>query len=212
VAHAALSHVSLSIEAGERLGVIGRNGAGKSTLLRVLARVIVPQTGRIVIDPAQRVVPLLALGVGFQPDLSGAENCLLAGTLLGLTPARIEARLDHIVRFAEIDGFIHEPVKHYSSGMYARLAFALAFDVEPGVLLIDEVFGVGDQFVMEKSLARVQSLVAGGVTAVFVSHNLDFLQAQCDRLVWLDRGRLVMDGEPATVGSAYRERRGVFED
>ncbi len=211
VAHAALSHVSLLIMAGERLGVIGRNGAGKSTLLRVLARVIVPQHGRVVVDLNRRVVPLLALGVGFQPDLSGAENCLLAGTLLGLTAARIQARLDHIVRFAEIDGFIDEPVKHYSSGMYARLAFALAFDVEPGVLLIDEVFGVGDEFFMEKCLARIRSLVAGGVTSVFVSHDLDFLQAQCDRLIWLDQGRLVMDGEPAAVAGAYRDRRGVFE-
>lgn len=212
VAHSALSTVSLSVNPGEQLGIIGRNGAGKSTLLRVLARVIVPQHGRVVVDPARRVVPLLELGVGFQPDLSGAENCFLAGTLLGLTPARIEARLDQIARFAEIDGFIHEPVKHYSSGMYARLAFALAFDVEPDVLLVDEVFGVGDEFFMEKCLARVHSLVAGGVTSVFVSHNLDFLQAQCTRMVWLDRGRLVMDGEPALVAAAYRKRRGVFED
>jgi ABC-type polysaccharide/polyol phosphate transport system ATPase subunit len=208
--HAALSRVSLSIGPGERLGVIGRNGAGKSTLLRVLARVIVPQHGRVLVDATQRVVPLLELGVGFHPDLSGAENCLLAGTLLGLTPARIEARFDHIVGFAEIDGFIDEPVKHYSSGMYARLAFALAFDVEPDVLLVDEVFGVGDEFFMDKCLARVRSLVAGGVTSVFVSHNLEFLQAHCDRLVWFDHGRLVMDGEPALVASAYRERRGIF--
>jgi ABC-type polysaccharide/polyol phosphate transport system ATPase subunit len=210
-AHAALSGVSLSVDAGERIGVIGRNGAGKSTLLRVLARVIVPQHGRVLVDPARRVVPLLELGVGFQPDLSGAENCRLAGTLLGLTSARIDARLDHIVRFAEIDGFIHEPVKHYSSGMYARLAFALAFDVEPDVLLVDEVFGVGDEFFMEKCLARIHALVAGGATSVFVSHNLDFLQAQCNRVVWVDHGRLVMDGEPARVAAAYRERRGVFE-
>ena len=211
-AYAALSDVSLSVAPGERLGVIGRNGAGKSTLLRVLARVIVPQHGRVTVDPTRRIVPLLELGIGFQPDLSGAENCLLAGTLLGLTPARIEARLDHIVRFAEIDGFIHEPVKHYSSGMYARIAFALAFDVEPDVLLVDEVFGVGDEFFMEKCLARVHALVAGGVTTVFVSHNLDFLQARCNRLIWLDHGRFVMDGEPAIVAGAYRERRGVFED
>ena len=212
VVHAALVDLSLSIESGERVGVVGRNGVGKSTLLRVLARVIVPQRGRVMVDPTRRVVPLLELGVGFQPDLSGAENCLLAGTLLGLTPAGIEARLDHIVRFAEIDGFIHEPVKHYSSGMYARLAFALAFDVEPDVLLVDEVFGVGDEFFMEKCLARVHSLVAGGVTSVFVSHNLEFLQAQCDRLLWVDQGRLVMDGRPSLVASVYRERRGVFEN
>ena len=210
-AHAALAGVSLSVAPGERIGIIGRNGAGKSTLLRVLARVIVPQQGRVTVDSTRRVVPLLELGVGFQPDLSGAENCRLAGTLLGVTAARIEARLDHIVRFAEIDSFIHEPVKHYSSGMYARLAFALAFDVEPDVLLIDEVFGVGDEFFMEKCLARVTALVSSGVTSVFVSHNLDFLQAHCDRMVWLDHGRLVMDGHPAAVSGAYREHRGVFE-
>lgn len=208
--HAGLSDVSLTVVSGERLGVIGRNGAGKSTLLRVLARVIVPQQGRVTVDPTLRIVPLLELGVGFQPDLSGAENCVLAGTLLGVPVAQIEARLDHIVGFAEVDGFIHEPVKNYSSGMYARLAFALAFDVEPDVLLVDEVFGVGDEFFMEKCLARVDSLVAGGVTSVFVSHNLDFLQAQCNRLVWLDHGRVVMDGEPAVVAGAYRARRGVF--
>jgi ABC-type polysaccharide/polyol phosphate transport system ATPase subunit len=207
----ALAGVSLSIADGERVGVIGRNGAGKSTLLRVLARIIIPQRGRVVVDPSRRVVPLLELGVGFQPDLSGAENCVLAGRLLGLKPACIEARLDRIVRFAEIDGFIHEPVKHYSSGMYARLAFALAFDVEPDVLLVDEVFGVGDEFFMEKCRARVRSLGAAGVTSVFVSHNLDFLQAHCDRLLWCDRGRLVMDGSPSAVAAAYRERRGVFE-
>ena len=107
---------------------------------------------------------------------------------------------------------IHEPVKHYSSGMYARLAFALAFDVEPDVLLVDEVFGVGDEFFTEKCLARIHALVSGGVTSVFISHNLDFLQAECSRLVWLERGRLVMDGPPAIVAGAYRERRGVFED
>jgi ABC-type polysaccharide/polyol phosphate transport system ATPase subunit len=209
--HAALTGVSLAVRAGERLGIVGRNGAGKSTLLRVLARVIVPQRGRVVVDPARRVVPLLELGVGFQPDLSGAENCLLAGTLLGLSPGTIGRRLDGIVRFAEIDGFIHEPVKHYSSGMYARLAFALAFDVEPDVLLVDEVFGVGDEFFMEKCLARVGALVAGGATSIFVSHSLEFLQAHCSRLIWLDRGRVVMDGDPGPVGAAYRARRGVCE-
>jgi homopolymeric O-antigen transport system ATP-binding protein len=208
--HVALSHVSLSVAAAERLGVIGRNGAGKSTLLRVLARIIVPQRGRVVVDPRRRVVPLLELGVGFQPDLSGAENCLLAGTLLGVAPARLAARLGDIGRFAEIDGFLHEPVKHYSSGMYARLAFALAFDVEPDVLIVDEVFGVGDEFFMEKCQARIRGLIAAGVTSVFVSHDLDFLQRQCSRLIWLDQGQVVMDGEPDAVSCAYRERRGVF--
>jgi homopolymeric O-antigen transport system ATP-binding protein len=210
--HDALRDVSLTVQTGERLGIIGRNGAGKSTLLRVLARVIVPQRGHVSVHPTQRIVPILELGVGFQPDLSGAENCMLAGTLLGLTPARIRERLDGIVQFAGIDGFIHEPVKHYSSGMYARLAFALAFDVQPDTLLIDEVFGVGDQFFTEKCLARIGDLVECGVTSVFVSHNLDFLQSVTSRLVWLDEGRLVMDGEPATVAAVYRERCGIFEN
>lgn len=211
-AHAALSSVSLVIHPGERVGIIGRNGAGKSTLLRVLARVIVPQRGRVIVDPTRRVVPLLELGVGFQPDLSGAENCMLAGTLLGSTPVRVQERLDRIAEFAEIDGFLHEPVKHYSSGMYARLAFALAFDVEPDVLLIDEILGVGDEFFSAKCLARVRALVARGITSVFVSHNLEFLQDHCNRMIWLDRGRVVLDGEPALVAVAYRERRGIFED
>jgi ABC-type polysaccharide/polyol phosphate transport system ATPase subunit len=209
--HDALSDVSLTVATGERLGIIGRNGAGKSTLLRVLARVIVPQRGQISVNPTQRIVPILELGVGFQRDLSGAENCMLAGTLLGLTPARIRERLDDIVQFAGIDGFIHEPVKYYSSGMYARLAFALAFDVQPDTLLIDEVFGVGDQFFTERCLARIRNLVERGVTSVFVSHNLDFLQSVTSRFVWLDEGRLVMDGEPATVAAVYRERCGIFE-
>lgn len=210
--HDALSGVSVTVHPGDRLGIIGRNGAGKSTLLRVLAGVIVPQRGRVVVDPQRRIVPLLGLGVGFQPDLTGEENCLLAGTLLGRTPADIGARLDQIVRFAEIDGFINEPVKHYSSGMYARLAFALAFDVEPDVLLLDEILGVGDEFFREKCLSRVDALVAAGATLVVVSHDLDFLKAQCTRMLWLDRGRLVMDGCPVRVAAEYRERRGVFGD
>ena len=209
--HVALCRVSLAVAAGERLGVIGRNGAGKSTLLRVLARVIVPQQGRVLVDSKRRVVPLLELGVGFQPDLSGAENCLLAGALLGLPPSRVVARLDAIGRFAEIDGFIREPVKHYSSGMYGRLAFALAFDVEPDVMIVDEVFGVGDEFFMEKCQARIRALIASGMTSVFVSHDLEFLQQQCSRLIWLDQGRIVLDGEPGLVARAYRERRGVVE-
>lgn len=206
--HRALSGIDLRIRRGEHLGVIGRNGAGKSTLLRVLARVIVPQQGRVYVDPGCHVVPLLELGIGFQPDLSGIENVHLAGALMGYAHGEIESRIEGIVRFAELDGFIHEPVKHYSSGMYARLAFALATDVEPEVLLVDEVFGVGDEFFMEKCVARMGRLMASGVTTVFVSHDLDFLTGQCDRLVWLDEGRVAMDGPPAEVTAAYRACRG----
>jgi homopolymeric O-antigen transport system ATP-binding protein len=207
-AHHALRGVSLRVPRGQHLGVIGRNGAGKSTLLRVLARVIDPQSGRVYVDDACHVVPLLELGIGFQPDLSGIENTYLAGALMGYSYGEIQARLEAILDFAELGDFIHEPVKNYSSGMYARLAFALATDVEPEVLLVDEVFGVGDEFFMAKCAARMRRLMAGGTTTVFVTHDLDFLLGHCDRLIWLDGGRIVLDGPPAGVAAAYRRGAG----
>lgn len=206
---AALSDVSLVIREGEHIGVIGRNGAGKSTLLRVLAGVIAPQRGLVSVDRSKHIVPLLELGIGFQPDLSGRENCFLAGLLLGYTRAEIEARIDGIRNFAELGDFFDEPVKEYSSGMFARLAFALATDVEPEVLLVDEVFGVGDEFFMRRCVARMQRLMRQGKTTVFVSHNVDFLVAQCSRLIWLDQGRVAGDGEPKEVADAYRRAQGV---
>jgi ABC-type polysaccharide/polyol phosphate transport system ATPase subunit len=207
--HRALQDVDLRVARGEHVGVIGRNGAGKSTLLRVLARVITPQTGRVTVDSSCHVVPLLELGIGFQPDLSGVENAHIAGALMGYSYRDIDSKMAAIVEFAELDGFIHEPVKHYSSGMYARLAFALATDVEPEVLLVDEVFGVGDEFFMEKCVERMRRLMSAGTTTVFVSHNLDFLVGQCDRLVWLDEGRVVTDGPAEAVAKAYRAARGT---
>jgi ABC-type polysaccharide/polyol phosphate transport system ATPase subunit/ABC-type polysaccharide/polyol phosphate export permease len=202
--HEALSGVDLVVRRGEHVGVIGRNGAGKSTLLRVMARVIVPQRGRLSVDPDARVVPLLELGIGFQPDLSGYENCHLAGALLGYSSREIEERLPGIAAFSELGSFLHEPVRTYSSGMYARLGFALATDVEPDVLLIDEVFGVGDEFFMARCAERIRGLMSGGTTTVFVSHDLEFLLARCQRLVWLDQGRVVDDGEPEAVAQRYR--------
>jgi ABC-type polysaccharide/polyol phosphate transport system ATPase subunit len=207
-AHHALRGVSLRVPRGQHLGVIGRNGAGKSTLLRVLARVIDPPSGRVYVDDACHVVPLLELGIGFQPDLSGIENTHLAGALMGYSYGEIQARLGAILDFAELGDFIHEPVKNYSSGMYARLAFALATDVEPEVLLVDEVFGVGDEFFMAKCAARMRRLMAAGTTTVFVTHDLDFLLGHCDRLIWLDAGRIVLDGAPAGVAAAYRRGAG----
>jgi ABC-type polysaccharide/polyol phosphate transport system ATPase subunit len=202
--HRAIADLSLSIRRGEHLGVIGRNAAGKSTL----ARVIVPQAGRVHVDARCRVVPLLELGIGFQPDLSGVENCHLAGALMGYSFDEIERRLPGIVEFAELEEFIREPVRTYSSGMYARLAFALATDVEPDVLLIDEVFGVGDEFFTRKCLERMKGLMARGSTTVLVSHDLELLQGQCDRMIWLDQGRIVMDGAPEAVAAAYRAGAG----
>ena len=200
---AALDRVSLSIGEGQSVGIIGRNGAGKSTLLRVLGQIIIPNRGRLVAH--RRVVPLLSLGVGFHPEMTGRENCYLVGTLLGFPPAQTTARLPSIAEFAEMGEFLDTPVKNYSSGMYARLAFSLVTEVEPEVLLLDEILSVGDEFFQRKSQERLQQLMRRGVTTVIVSHNLDYLVSQCDRLIWLDQGKLVADGAVAEVARAYRD-------
>jgi ABC-type polysaccharide/polyol phosphate transport system ATPase subunit len=200
----ALTDVSFSIQEGEHVGIIGRNGAGKSTLLRVMTRVITPQAGGVYSNGNRHIVPLLELGIGFHPDLSGRENCYLSGILMGYTRAEIMEKMEGIVEFSELGEFFEQAVKTYSSGMYARLAFALATDVRPEVLLVDEVFGVGDEFFMRKCIIRMQQLMQAGTTTVFVSHNLDFLATQCDRLIWLEKGRVVMDGCPSEVAGAYR--------
>ncbi|HET6273998.1 MAG TPA: ABC transporter ATP-binding protein [Bacteroidota bacterium] len=205
----ALADVSLTIQEGEHVGIIGRNGAGKSTLLRVLSRIITPQRGSLYVNGSMRIVPLLELGIGFQPDLTGRENCYLAGVLMGYSQEEVRTKIDDIKEFAGLGEFFDEPVKTYSSGMFARLAFALATDVEPDILLVDEVFGVGDEFFMRKSIVRMQRLMQAGSTTVFVSHNLDFLVAQCSRLIWLDNGRVILDGTPDTVATAYRAQGGL---
>lgn len=206
--HRALDRASLAVRAGEHLGVVGRNGAGKSTLLRVLARVITPHAGSVRVDRRCRVAPLLELGIGFQPDLSGVENCHLAGALMGYSYREIERRLPGILEFAELGEFAREPLRSYSSGMYARLAFALATDIDPDVLLVDEVFGVGDEFFMRKCAERFRRLMDAGTTTVLVSHDLEFLTRYCRRLVWLDEGRVVKDGDPDAVAAAYRAQGG----
>ena len=206
----ALQDINLKIEQGENIGLIGRNGAGKSTLLRVLTRVISPQKGKIFINHKLLLVPLLELGIGFHPDLTGRENCYLAGLLMGYSRTVMEEKMAEIIRFSELAEFIDEPVKTYSSGMYARLAFAIATDVRPEVLLVDEVFSVGDEFFIRKCILRMQKLMKAGTTTVFVSHNLDFLVTHCNRLIWLDQGRVVMDGEPTEVALSYRAQQGHF--
>jgi lipopolysaccharide transport system ATP-binding protein len=201
----ALDRCSLTVGEKEVVGLIGRNGAGKSTLLRVLAGIVVPQAGSVLRDPGRRLVPLLELGIGFHPDLTGRENCLLSGALFGLPEEHVAARIGAIVEFAELAQFIDQPVKTYSSGMYARLAFSLATELAPDVLLLDEILGVGDQFFVRKSMARMQSLIRSGITVIMASQNLDFLVTQCDRRIWLEAGRITLAGEPAEVARAYRD-------
>lgn len=200
----ALRHICLQIAAGERLGVVGRNGAGKSTLLRVMAGVIVPERGTVTVPAGRTLAPLIDLGIGFHPELTGRENCYLGGSLLGIAGHEMRARIDEIVAFSELGEFIDEPIKTYSSGMYARLAFALATCKRPDILLLDEVLAVGDQFFVKKSLARMQRLMSEGTTVVIVSHNLDLLVTQCSRLVWLEHGQVRADGPSAEVAAAYR--------
>ena len=201
-----LEDASASFSRHQKIGIIGRNGAGKSTLLRVLTKVITPVYGRVQFDVSKHIVPLLELGIGFQPDLSGRENCFVAGMLMGYSRKQIAEKIDSIIDFAELKNFIDEPVKNYSSGMYARLAFALATDIDPQVLLVDEIFGVGDEFFMRKCMTRMQDLMDKGLTTIFISHNMDFLIAQCDRLIWIENGELMLDGKPSVVATAYRNQ------
>lgn len=202
----ALDQVSLVVKENESIGLIGRNGAGKSTLLRVMAEIIHPTCGSVSVSG--KVIPLLELGIGFHPELSGLENCYLAGSLLGLEPKMIKERMGKIIEFSGIGEFIDSPVKTYSSGMFARLAFALATEANPEILLLDEIIGVGDEFFQRKCIIRIQNMIKKGITTVIVTHNLDFLVSQCDRLIWLDEGKIIMDGDPEEIADRYRYQEG----
>jgi len=193
----ALRDLSLTIERGEVVGLIGHNGAGKSTLLKILSRIVEPTEGWA--DVTGRTGSLLEVGTGFHPELTGRENIFLNGAILGMRRAEIRRRFDEIVEFAEIERFLDTPVKRYSSGMSVRLAFAVAAHLEPEILLVDEVLAVGDAAFQRKSLGKMSEVAEAGRTVVFVSHNLAILQALCERGVLLERGRAVAD---APVGEA----------
>ena len=197
----ALEDVSLELRAGETLGIVGRNGAGKSSLLRLLARIVRPDRGELV-DHGYRIA-LLSLQVGFVPHLSGRENAILSGLLLGLTLREIEERMPSIVSFAELEDFIDEPIQTYSSGMRARLGFATAFHVDPDVLLIDEVLGVGDAAFVQKSKAVMRERIRSDRTVVLVSHSAGSVRDLCDRAVWIDRGKVAAEGAVDDVLDRY---------
>ena len=197
----ALRDVSFEIKQGERLGIIGRNGAGKSTLLKVLSRITEPTTGRIHIKG--RVATLLEVGTGFHPELTGRENIFLNGAILGMSRTEIQRKFDAIVDFAEVENFLDTPVKRYSSGMYVRLAFAVAAHLEPEILVVDEVLAVGDANFQKKSLGKMESVAREGRTVLFVSHNLGAIQNLCSTCVLLDKGRVIEHGEPGKVVGRY---------
>lgn len=198
----ALDDVSFEVERGDVFGVVGRNGAGKSTLLKILARITLPSTGRAEIYG--RVSSLLEVGTGFHPELTGRENVYLSGSILGMRRADITRRFDEIVAFSELEKFLDTPVKHYSSGMYVRLAFSVAAHLEPDVLLADEVLAVGDFNFWTKSINKMRALNAQGMTIVLVTHDMWMIQTVCKRAICIDAGRIVADGPPMNVVSKYR--------
>jgi homopolymeric O-antigen transport system ATP-binding protein len=197
----ALREVSVEVGAGETLGVIGRNGAGKSTLLRLVARVMPPTAGRVVVQG--RTAPLLELGLGFHGELTGRENIMLQGALLGFSRAEMRRRTPRIVEWAELEEFIDAPVRTYSTGMAARLAFSVATDVEPDILLVDEALAVGDERFQIKCRARVEEFRVAGKTVLLVSHALATTRDNCRRAIWVHEGRIVRDGDSGSVTELY---------
>jgi ABC-type polysaccharide/polyol phosphate transport system ATPase subunit len=197
----ALREVSLQVNAGETVGVVGKNGAGKSTLFRLIARVMPPTVGRVIV--VGKVAPLLELGLGFHSELTGRENIMLQGTLLGFSRAEMRRRTPRIVEWAELEEFIDAPVRTYSSGMAARLAFSVATDVEPDILLVDEALAVGDEGFQLKCHHRIEEFRKAGKTVLFVSHALAQVRENCRRAVWIHEGRLIRDGDAASVTELY---------
>jgi len=197
----ALKDVSFEINRGDVVGIIGRNGAGKSTLLKILSRITEPTTGRVRLRG--RVASLLEVGTGFHNELTGRENVFLNGAILGMTKAEITRKFDEIVAFAEVEKFLDTPVKRYSTGMYVRLAFAVAAHLEPEILVVDEVLAVGDAEFQKKCLGKMESVSKGGRTVLFVSHNITAVRTLCNKGIWLDRGKLVDAGPAERIIEAY---------
>jgi len=198
----ALKDVSLEVQQGNVVGIVGRNGAGKSTLLKILSRITEPTDGRALVNG--RVGSLLEVGTGFHPELTGRENIYLNGAILGMRKAEIDKKFDEIVEFAEVGKFIDTPVKRYSSGMYVRLAFAVAAHLEPEILLVDEVLSVGDISFQQKCLNRIKSLTSSGMTILLVSHNMAAIQSACTHAFFLENGNIAVEGKPLDAIEAYR--------
>ena len=197
----ALADVSFDVYHGEVLGLIGHNGAGKSTILKVISGILSPTRGGVKLHG--NVVPMLELGSGFDMEMTGRENIFLNGAILGYSEEFLKEKYDEIVAFSEIEQFINVPLRNYSSGMIARLAFSIATVVEPEILIVDEVLSVGDAAFQEKSKRRMMELMSGGATVIFVSHSLAQIRELCSRVVWLDHGHVKMCGDTQTVCDAY---------
>ena len=197
----ALQHISFQVRKGETVGIIGRNGSGKSTLLKIISGIMKPTTGKVIVQG--NVVPMLELGSGFDMDLTGRENIFLNGAILGYTEDFLNDKYDEIVAFSELGEFIHAPIRNYSSGMLMRLAFSIAAMVAPEIFIADEILAVGDEAFQQKSLARMKEMMSGGTTVLLVSHSLEQIKEVCDRVIWLDHGRIKMAGDVNEVCDAY---------
>lgn len=198
----ALEDVSFEVQKGEVFGVVGLNGAGKSTLLKVVAGILKPTSGSV--ERYGSLVPLIELGGGFNSELTGIENIYLNGMLLGYSKKFIKEKLDEIVDFAELEKFIHTPIKNYSSGMRARLGFSIATLVKPDILIVDEVLSVGDHKFKEKSEAKMKELMGSGTTVLFVSHSIDQMKNMCNRVLWLEQGSVKDIGPADTICDKYK--------
>ncbi len=207
----ALRDVNIEIEQGEAVGFIGPNGSGKSTILKLLARIIYPTYGKITVRGS--VASLIEVGAGFHPELTGRENVFLYGSIMGMRQADVRAKFDRIVEFAEIERFIDTPVKRYSSGMYVRLGFAVAAHINPHVLLVDEVLAVGDATFQHKCQLRIEELRRGGMTIIFVSHDMTAVERLCNRIFFLQQGQVQAEGPPREVIARYYQAIGIsWED
>lgn len=199
----ALRSVSFTIKAGERIGIIGHNGAGKSTLLKIISGVMKPTEGKVIVNGS--IAPLLELGAGFDPDLTGAENIFLNAAILGRSKDYIESRYEEIIDYAELGEFINVPVKNYSSGMRARLGFSIAAHIEPDILIVDEVLGVGDESFRKKSMETMISMMNSGRTVIFVSHSIPQIKRLTNKVIWLNKGEIQAIGDTEEVCKDYEE-------
>jgi len=200
----AVNEASLEIKSGERVGIIGHNGAGKSTLLKALCRIYKPSSGKIIVEG--RIAPLLEIGAGFHPEFTGRENIYLNGAILGYTKEQLKSIEPDVIAFAELEEFIDTPVKYYSTGMYMRLAFSLATAVHPDILILDEIFAGGDAHFMEKAKNRMHDMIDKANIMVMVSHDSDLVKLLCNRVVWLDHGKIIADGTPDQIMPRYLEK------
>lgn len=202
----ALRDVSLTVERGDFYGLVGLNGSGKSTLLKVISGVFKPSAGSVTVRGT--IAPLIELGAGFDFDLTARENIFLNGTVLGMTPKYIREKFDEIVEFSELRDFLDIPLKNYSSGMVSRLAFAVATSTKPDVLIADEILAVGDFLFQQKCEKRMQELMGGGTTVILVSHSIEQIERMCNKVTWLEKGRVRMQGSCGAVCAAYKELNG----